>query len=103
MLEETGSLQVDTHSSENNTEVLLRVIVHILLLDEGSLTANLSTNLVVRQTGSGEERNLLTSGNRGHRVDGGDTRLDHLLRVVSHARVDWLTLYDKISVSNINV
>lgn len=92
VLEETSSLQVDTHSSENDTEVLLGVVEHVLLLDEGGLTADLSTDLVVWETGGGEQWNLLPSGNGGHGVDGGDTRLDHFLRVHSRAWVDWLTL-----------
>ena len=43
-------------------------------------------------TGSGEERDLLSSGNGCHCVDGRDTRLDHFLGVDSLAWVDWLTL-----------
>jgi hypothetical protein len=51
--EETGSLQVHTHGTENNGEV---VIVHIvntlaLLLDETSLATDLCSNLVMGKTG----------------------------------------------------
>lgn len=52
-----------------------------LLLDETSLSANLGGNFVVRQTGGRENRNLLTTGNRVHGVDGRDTGGDHLLGV----------------------
>ena len=92
LLEETSSLKVDTHSGEDNSEVLLVMIVDILSLDKGGLTTDLSTNLGVRKTGSREERNLLASSNRGHSVDSGDTRLDHLSGILSHVRVDRLTL-----------
>jgi len=92
LLEETSSLKVDTHSGEDNSEVLLVMIVDILSLDKGGLTTDLSTNLGVRKTGSREERNLLASSNRGHSVDSGNTRLDHLSGVLSHVRVDRLTL-----------
>ena len=93
LLEETSGLQVDTHSGEDQSEILIGVIQHILALDEGGLTADLGTNVVVRETGSGEKRNLLSSGNRGHGIDGGDTRLDHFLWIHSLVWVDWLTLY----------
>ena len=99
LLEETGGLQVDTHGSENNGEVLLGVVEYVLALDEGGLTADLSTDLVVRQTGSREERNLLTSGNGGHGVDGRDASLDHFLGVDPLIRVDRLALHTKTSVS----
>jgi len=92
LFEETGSLQVDTHSCEDNGEVLIRVIEDILALDEGGLTADLRTNIVVRKTGSGEERNLLSSGNGGHGIDSRDTCLDHFLGVYTLVWVDWLTL-----------
>ena len=92
LLEETGSLQVDTHSGEDDGEVLIRVIEDILALDEGGLTADLRSNIVVRKTGSGEEWNLLSSGNRCHGVDGRDTRLDHFLWIHPLDWVDWLTL-----------
>jgi len=68
------------------------MIVDILVLDEGSLTANLGRNFVVRKTSSGEEGNLLTTGNGVHDIDGGDTSLDHLLRILSLIGVNGLTL-----------
>jgi hypothetical protein len=49
-LEETGYLHVDTHSCEHHTEVLFAVVVDVLALDEGGLTHDLGTDLVVGQT-----------------------------------------------------
>jgi hypothetical protein len=69
------------------------VVQNVLLLYERCLTANLSTNLIVRETGSGEEGNFLASGNRVHHIDGRNTSLDHFLRVNSFEGVDWLALY----------
>jgi hypothetical protein len=92
-LEETGSFHVDSHSSEDNSEVVIGMIVDVLLLDEGSLSTNLGTDFVVRKTGSGEKRNLLTSGDGVHDINSGDTSLDHLLRVNSLVGVNGLTLY----------
>ena len=66
--------------------------MNILVLNKRSLTTNLSTNFVVRKTGGGEERNLLTSGNGVHDVDGGNACLDHFLGVLSLERIDWLAL-----------
>jgi hypothetical protein len=42
----------------------------------------------VRKTGSRENRNLLTTSDRVHRIDGRDTGLNHLLRVDTRVRVD---------------
>mmetsp|Transcript_8763 Transcript_8763/g.12022 ORF Transcript_8763/g.12022 Transcript_8763/m.12022 type:complete len:403 (-) Transcript_8763:296-1504(-) len=91
-LEEAGSLHVDTHGSEHDDEVLFGVILHILVLHEGGLATNLGTNGVMRETGGGEERDLLTTGDGVHDIDGGDTSLDHLLGVVSLERINRLTL-----------
>ncbi|KAI6769729.1 hypothetical protein HG530_004358 [Fusarium avenaceum] len=76
--EETSGFQVNTHSTEDNGEVLLVAIVDTLigdtlLLDKTSLSANLGGDFVVRQTGGGEDGDLLSSGNRVHGVDGRDT------------------------------
>mmetsp|Transcript_8400 Transcript_8400/g.12793 ORF Transcript_8400/g.12793 Transcript_8400/m.12793 type:complete len:334 (+) Transcript_8400:495-1496(+) len=91
-LEETGSLQVDSHSGEHNSEVLIRVIQDVLALDERGLSANLSSDFVMGETGSGEEGDLLSSGDGSHGIDGGDTSLDHLLGVDPLVGVDGLTL-----------
>jgi hypothetical protein len=69
------------------------VIEHILLLDQRCLTTNLGTDLIVRKTGGREKRDLLTSGNGVHHIDGRDTRLDHFLRVHSLIGVNGLALY----------
>jgi len=81
------------------------MIVDILVLDEGSLTANLGRNFVVRKTSSGEEGNLLTTGNGVHDIDGGDTSLDHLLRILSLIGVNGLTLkiYNKSFAQKYNL
>ena len=91
-LEETSSLHIDTHSGEDEGEVLLRMIMHILMLDQGGLTTNLGTDGVMGETGGREEGNLLATGNGVHDIDGGDTGLDHLLRVVTLERINWLAL-----------
>ena len=46
-----------------------------------SLSANLSSNLVVWETGGGKNGNLLTTGDGVHGVDGGDTGGDHFFWV----------------------
>jgi hypothetical protein len=60
-LEETSGLHIDTHGGENDREVLFRVIMDVLMLHKGGLSANLGTDGVVRKTGGREERNLLTT------------------------------------------
>lgn len=92
LLEEAGGLKVDTHGSEDDAEILGVVVEHILALDEVGLATDLGTDLVVGQTGSGEERDLLATGNGGHGVDGGDARLDHLSGVGTLVRINRLAL-----------
>ena len=51
--EETGSFQVNTHSTEDDREILLVTVMNALvsdalLLDEASLSANLGSDFVVR-------------------------------------------------------
>jgi len=46
----------------------------------------------VGQTGGGENGNLLTTSNGVHAVNGGQTSLNHFLRVDTGERVDGLTL-----------
>ena len=69
-LEEKSGLLGDTHSSENNSEVLVGVIVDVLVLDEGGLTTDLGADFVVGKTGSREERNFLTTSDGVHNIDG---------------------------------
>lgn len=84
--EESGRFQVDTHGGEDDGEVLLVVIVHTLvrsplLLDQASLSTDLSGNLVVRQTSGGEDGDLLSTSDRVHGVDGRDTGGYHFFGV----------------------
>lgn len=84
--EETARLQVDTHSTENDGEVVGVAVVYALVnlgrsTDQTGLSANLSGDFVVRKTGRGEDGDLLATGNRVHGVDGGDTSGDHLFGV----------------------
>lgn len=81
--EEAARLQVDTHGTEHNREVVVVVIMDTLsrLSNEASLSANLRGDFVVRETGGGENGNLLATGDRVHGVDGGDTSRDHLFGV----------------------
>jgi hypothetical protein len=53
---------------------------------------HLGGDIVVRQTGGGEERDLLATGDGVHAVNGGDAGLDHLLGVRAHLRVDGLAV-----------
>jgi hypothetical protein len=81
--EETTRLQVNTHGTEDNGEVVIVVVVYTLrgLSDQAGLSTNLRSNLVVRKTGGREDGDLLSTGNRVHRVDGRDTGRDHLFGV----------------------
>jgi hypothetical protein len=96
--EESSSLEVDTHCCENDSEVVFTAINNIFvqvstrLFDKGSLSTNLGTDSGVGETGRGEERNLLTTGNRGHGINGGDTSLDHLFGIFSLSWINGLTL-----------
>lgn len=51
------------------------------LVDQACLTTNLCSDFIVGKTGSGENGDLLSSGNGVHGVDGGDTSGDHLFGV----------------------
>ena len=80
--EESTCLQVDTHSTEDDREVVLVPIVNVLCWPhQASLSANLSGDLVMWKTGRREDRNLLTTSNRVHGVDRRDTSRNHFLRV----------------------
>jgi hypothetical protein len=68
------------------------MIVDILVLDQGSLTANLSTNFIVRKTSRREEGNFLATGNGVHDINGGETSLNHLLGILTLVGVNRLTL-----------
>ena len=53
-------------------------------------TVALVRYLVVWEASSREDGDLLASGDAVHAVDGRDASLDHLLRVDTTLRVDWL-------------
>lgn len=80
--EESAGFQVHTHGAEDNGEVVRVTVVHALCrLDETCLSANLRSNFVVRETSSREDRDLLSTGNRVHGVNGRDTSRDHFFGV----------------------
>jgi len=88
-------LAAGAHRRKDDGKRLLRVVGRRALgalLDEACLPANLRGDLVVRQAGRGEERDLLPTRDRVHAVDGRDARLDHLLGVGADLRVDGLAL-----------
>lgn len=64
----------------------------ILVLNERGLSADLGTNLIMGETVGREEGDLLSTGDGVHDINGGDTSLDHFLRVISLERVNWLSL-----------
>jgi hypothetical protein len=97
---ETTGFQVDTHSCKNDRKVLLMTVVNILCgtLNKTCLTANLRSDFIVRETGSGKDWDFLATSfkpsveqpgrpclekrtNRVHRIDGTDTSRDHFLGI----------------------
>jgi len=92
LLEESRSGHVDTHGREHDGERVLALVDRGLGGHQRGLAADLCGNLIVRQTGGREQRDLLASRNRHVDVDGADTGLDHLLRVRALAGVDGLSL-----------
>lgn len=81
--EESTGLQVDTHGTEDNGEVVVMVVVYALgrLANQTSLSTDLRGDFVVGKTGGGEDGNLLTTSDRVHRVNGRDTSRDHFFGV----------------------
>jgi hypothetical protein len=65
------------------TDYYLCVLAFLQPLDKTSLTANLSSNFIMRKPSSRKERNLLPSSNGVHDVNGRYPCLNHLLRVGS--------------------
>lgn len=80
---ESARLQVDTHGAEHDREIVLMTVVHgfVWCVDQAGLPTDLSSNLIVRKTCGGENRDLLPSSNGIHSVDGGDTGRDHFFGV----------------------
>ena len=81
--EEPARFEIDSHGSKHDREVLLVPIVDVLggLIDKTSLTADLSGDLVMGQTGGREDGDLLASSNRVHGVDGRDPGCDHFFGI----------------------
>lgn len=81
--EEAAGLQVDTHGTKDNGEIVLVSIVYTFgrLSNQASLSTNLGGNFVVWETRRGEDGNLLPPGNRVHGIDGRDTSGDHFFGV----------------------
>lgn len=65
---------------------------HVALLfavaDQASLSADLSSDVIVGQACGREERNLLAPSNGVHGVDGGYAGLNHLFRICAFCRID---------------
>ena len=81
--EESRRLQIDTHGTKHDGEVLLVTIVYILcgLADQTCLPTDLRCDFVVGETGGGEDGDFLAASDRVHGVDGGDTGGDHFFGV----------------------
>lgn len=93
--EEATCLQVDTHGTEDDGEVVLVVVVHALvgLSNQTGLSTNLGGDFVVGETGRRKDGNLLATGDRVHRVDGGDTGGNHFLGVHLGMASAWYPLH----------
>lgn len=82
---ESSRLGIDSHGGKDNGEIILVIVLDIgvgkVALDEAGLATNLGCNLVVGKTSGGEDWNLLAARNGVHRVEGGETSLNHLLRI----------------------
>ena len=98
LLEETSRLHVDSHGSKNDGKVVVVVVQHTLAwqLDQPTLSTDLRSNLVVRQTGRRKDGNLLPTSNTVHHVDGGNARLHHFLGVDTRPGIDWLTCKEMV-------
>lgn len=60
------------------------LVCDALALHQPGLPANLGGDFVVRETGGGENGDLLAARNRVHGVDGRDTGRNHFFRVDLH-------------------
>ena len=79
---EPAGFQVNTHSTEDNGEVVFVVIMDALGgLDQTGLTTDLSSDFVMWETGGREDWDLLTTGDGVHGINGGDTGRNHLFWV----------------------
>ena len=83
--EEVSFFEGDTDSSEYYSELI--VCVEYLCL-----TSNLCSQFCMRQTGTGEDRQLLTTNQCVQTVDSGNTSLNELVRIYTSSRVHWNTV-----------
>mmetsp|Transcript_17879 Transcript_17879/g.43010 ORF Transcript_17879/g.43010 Transcript_17879/m.43010 type:complete len:228 (-) Transcript_17879:463-1146(-) len=90
--EETRSLHIYSHGSEDDGEILLVRIRRILKFDERGLTGDLGSHLVVGKTGGTEDGDLLPTRHGVHDIDGGNTRLDHGLGIIARGGVNGLSV-----------
>ena len=68
--------------------IVMRPLILPLLLHQTCLPTNLRRDLVMRETGSAEDGNLLPTRDRVHGVDGADAGRDHLFGVDAGVGVD---------------
>lgn len=66
------------------------ILLRLLLGLQRGLGPPAGTHLIVGETGSGEDGDLLAPGDAVHHVDGRDPSLDHLLGVDAAVGVDGL-------------
>mmetsp|Transcript_23555 Transcript_23555/g.50104 ORF Transcript_23555/g.50104 Transcript_23555/m.50104 type:complete len:229 (-) Transcript_23555:39-725(-) len=70
----------------------------ILLLNKRGLTSNLCGDFVVGKTGSRENGNLLSASDGVHDINGGNSSLNHSLRVITRRGVDGHTVDIKVGL-----
>ena len=80
--EEVSFLKGDTDCSKDNGEFIVGV-------EYLCLTCNLCSQFCVRQTGTGEDRQLLTTNQCVQSVDGRDAGLDKFVWIYAGSRVHW--------------
>ena len=79
--EEFGYVVFNAHCCKNNSEFLIGVCA------KGSLLNDLCSQLVMRKTVSGKDRQLLAADQGGQSVDGGDAGVDIVSRIFTGYRV----------------
>ena len=83
--EEVSFFEGDTDSSEYYSEL-------IVCIEYLCLTSDLCSQFCMRQTGTGEDRQLLTTNQCVQTVDSGNTSLNELVRIYTSSRVHWNTV-----------
>src|SRR5712691_2989477 len=91
--EEASFISGDAHGREDCCEWFFGA-------SDLGLPGNLGGDLVVWQSGRGEEGEFLSPDERVHAVDGGDACLDELSRIFSGERVDGTAVYIEIIIRN---